>query len=245
MPLQATSGGMKVFKKLLKILGSLVLLGLIIFGIVYLIYNEALPHGKSGLKADALAQKMLKIINNDAYTNTRYLEWSYVDGAHQYKWDKENGKVEVKWDDYTVNLNLNDTSKSLVFKKDEQLSTKKSQELITTARNYFNNDSFWLVAPFKVFDKGTKRSIVKQEDGSDGLLVTYAAGGTTPGDSYLWKLNANGFPESYKMWVKIIPVGGIEASWDDWQVMESNVFLPTSHKIGPFTLNMGKVKAYN
>ena len=102
-----------------------------------------------------------------------------------------------------------------------------------------------MVAPFKVFDKGTSRSIVTLEDGSEGLLVSYASGGTTPGDSYLWKLQANGFPESYQMWVGIIPIGGMEATWEDWQIMDSGCFLPTSHKLGPVTLFMGNVKAYN
>jgi len=208
-------------------------------------YNEKLPEGKPGKEAEALAQKMQKAVNYEAYKNTRYFEWSFNGGNHQYKWDKENGKVEVKWADYMVNLNLNDTTRSIVSKQLATVSAKESRDLINTAWNYFNNDSFWLVAPFKVFDEGTERSVVTLEDGSKGLLVSYNQGGTTPGDSYLWKLQPNGFPESYQMWVKIIPIGGAKATWDDWKVMESGVFLPTSHQIGPVTLFMGDVKAYN
>lgn len=235
----------KPLKILLKILGVLLLLGLITFGTSYAIYNKPLPEGKTGPEADALAQKMLKAINHEAYQNTRFLEWSFVGGAHEYKWDKARGRVKVKWDNYTVDLNLNDTSKSMVSKENSNLTAKKSRDVWHTAWDYFNNDSFWLVAPFKVFNEDTERSIIKLEDGSEGLLVTYTSGGSTPGDSYLWKLNSNGFPESYQMWVKIIPIGGIEATWDEWQVMESGVFLPTSHKLGPMTLDMGKVRAYN
>lgn len=220
-------------------------LGLIAFGILYALYDKTLPAGQSGPEAEALAQKMLRAINNEAYQNTRFLEWSFNGGAHEYKWDKLNGRVEVKWDDYAVDLNLNDTSRSYTIKENSELSVKESKGLWKKAWDYFNNDSFWLVAPFKVFDKGTERSIVQLEDGSEGLLVTYTNGGSTPGDSYLWKLNSNGFPESFQMWVQIIPIGGIEATWDDWQVMESGVFLPKSHKLGPMTIDMGKVKAYN
>ena len=96
-----------------------------------------------------------------------------------------------------------------------------------------------------MFDSGTTRSIVTLENGSEALLVTYKSGGTTPGDSYLWELQENGFPISFKMWVKIIPIGGLKATWNDWQVMENGVFLPVSHKIGPVTLDMGEVRAYN
>ncbi len=188
---------------------------------------------------------MLKSLDYEAYQNTRFLEWSFAGGAHHYKWDKQNGKVEVKWDDYSVNLHLANTSKSTVFKDNLKIIDDSKKELIETATNYFNNDSFWLVAPFKVFDTGTKRELVVLEDGSKRLLVSYTEGGTTPGDAYLWKLLPNGFPESYQMWVKIISIGGLEATWDDWKKMETGAFLPGSHKIGPMTLHMGNVKAYN
>ena len=236
---------MKLLKRLFKIAGSLVLILLIGFFILYLVYNERLPESQKGPAADALAEKMLTALNYETYKQTRFLEWSFAGGTHNYKWDKENGKVTVKWDDYGVNLNLNDTSKSIVTSKNQQLSAKESRDIIITAWNYFNNDSFWLVAPFKIFDKGVKRGIVELENGSNALLVTYSSGGTTPGDSYLWELKPNGFPESYRMWVKIIPIGGIKATWDDWKIMENGLYLPTEHKIGPMTLYMGEVKAHN
>ena len=235
----------KFLKTLLKIAGGLLLLVLFTFGIIYIVYNQPIPEGKTGPAADVLAKKMLIAIGNDAYKKTRYLEWSYVGGAHQYKWDKENGKVVVKWDDYTVNLNLNDTATSIVHHGNAELSAKESRDVTITAWNYFNNDSFWLVAPFKVFDEGTIRSIVTLEDGSDGLMVSYTSGGTTPGDSYLWKLLPNGFPQSFQMWVDIIPIGGLEASWDDWKIMENGLALPASHELGPITFDMGKLSAYN
>lgn len=234
----------RIFRRIGRVLLGFLLLLALIGGLLYLIFNKRLPEGQSIEQADPLAHKMLKAVNYEAYKNTRYFEWSFADGAHQYKWDKENGKVTVQWDDYTVDLNLNDIASSTGSYKNEILTAKESRDLAITALDYFNNDSFWLVAPFKIFDRGTSRSIVKLEDGSDGLLVTYASGGATPGDSYLWKLQPNGFPESYQMWVDIIPIGGVEATWEDWQIMDSGVFLPTSHKLGPMTLFMGEVKAY-
>ena len=235
----------QIFRRVVRVILGFLLFLVIACGVLYAVYNEKLPQGKTGEQADALAHKMLKAVNYEAYKNTRYFEWSFNGGEHLYKWDKENGKVKVQWDDYTVDLNLNDTASSIVSKENNTLSAKESREIYYTARNYFNNDSFWLVAPFKIFDRGTTRSIVKLEDSSEGLLITYASGGTTPGDSYLWKLQPSGFPESFQMWVDIIPIGGVEATWDDWQIMDSGVFLPTTHKLGPVTLFMGEVRAYN
>ncbi|TMM57221.1 hypothetical protein FEE95_12085 [Maribacter algarum] len=235
----------KFLKILLRIVGVLLLMGLIGFGILFAIYNEPIPEGKSGPAADALAEKMLKAVNNEAYKNTRHIEWSFLDGTHRYHWDKENGKVQVRWDNYEVNLNLNNPSKSEVLENGAVVIDDSKTDLVTTAVNYFNNDSFWLVAPFKVLDKGTERSIVTLADSSEALLVKYSSGGTTPGDTYLWKLLPNGFPQSYQMWVKVIPIGGLEASWDDWKIMESGVALPATHRIGSITMDMGVVKAYN
>ena len=234
----------RIFKKIIKIL--LILIGvLVIAGIaLYFIYNQPLPEGETGPKAEALAQKMLKATNYKAYQKTRYFEWSYAGGKHHYKWDKHNGQVEVQWDDYLVNLDLISPKSSIAYKSKERMNTQNAEGVIEKAISYFNNDSFWLVAPFKVFDKGTTRSIVVLEDGTEGLLVSYASGGTTPGDAYLWKLNAEGVPISYQMWVKIIPINGLEATWDDWKVMKTGVHLPGSHTLGPITLSMGEVKAY-
>ena len=232
-------------KRILKILGIglglLILIGLV-FGIIA---HEALPEGRTGPEADRLAQKMLDALNHEKYGQTRYLEWSYQGGRNQYKWDKQLGLCHVKWDDYEVDLNLSKQDESKVMKKGKSLPKDEGKAIVEKALAYFNNDSFWLVAPYKVFDAGTTRSIVVLEDGTEGLLITYNSGGTTPGDSYLWKLNPNGFPNSYKMWVKIIPIGGLEATWDDWMVVESGAFLPKSHTLGPVTLSMGDVKGYN
>lgn len=232
-------------KIIFKVLGITIgLLALLIAGLIAIL-DESLPKGHSNNEADVLAQKMLKVLNYDAYQNTRFLEWSYQAGKNQYKWDKLKGQCTVTWDDYWVNLNLVRPKQSVVKQKDIILNDAAKEKIIEMALANFNNDSFWLVAPYKVFDQGTNRSLVTLEDGEKGLLVTYSSGGTTPGDSYLWKLNADGFPISYKMWVKILPIGGLKGTWDDWIVSESGAFLPKSHKLGPINLSMGNVKGYN
>lgn len=232
-------------KKIVKFLGIGILIVLLV-GVAYgVAINESLPEGKSGPKADELANKMLNALNYEAYENTRFLEWSYQGGKNVYKWDKTMGRCTVNWGEYKVELNLVHSDKSTALRNGNPLTGADKKEAIEKALTNFNNDSFWLVAPYKIFDKGTTRSIVELEDGTQGLLVTYSSGGTTPGDSYLWQLNPDGFPNSYKMWVQIIPIGGLEASWDDWMVVESDAFLPKSHTLGPVTLSMGNVKGYN
>tara|TARA_B110000090_G_C13381238_1_gene445914 strand:- start:27 stop:1304 length:1278 start_codon:yes stop_codon:yes gene_type:complete len=229
-------------KKFLKIIGTLLLLLIASGVILFMVKNEALPSGEKGKSADALATKMLQAINSDAYNNAEVLEWSFRN-EHHYKWFKKQNSVSVSWAKNKVILNTKTPEKSTVFVDNIKVV---DPELIQTAKDYFNNDSFWLVAPYKVFDPGTERRIVKHE-GKDALLITYTSGGTTPGDSYLWILADTGLPISFKMWTKIIPIGGVEASWDNLKTTESGSLLPTAHTLSLFgmKLPMGIVKSYN
>lgn len=56
-----------------------------------------------------------------------------------------------------------------------------------------------MVAPYKVFDKGVERTLIKTKNNKDVLLVTYTSGGSTPGDSYLWLLDDNEKPNAFKI----------------------------------------------
>lgn len=233
----------KIFKIIVGVIIFFTLPSLLFFGFVYLKYNQDLPIGNQPEQADILANKMLKALNAEAYETTTYLEWTFR-RKHHYKWNKKDSICEVNWKEYKVNLHLNNPSKSEAFIHNFRIDNEKSIELINTATNYFNNDSFWLVAPYKVFDNGTKRSIVKHNN-KDALLVTYTKGGTTPGDSYLWILDDNFRPVKYKMWVDILPIGGLEASWSDWKTTKSGAQLPTQHKLLFMNLKMGDVKGTN
>jgi len=74
----------------------------------------------------------------------------------RYKWDKDLGECQVKWDDYIVALNLGTVEKSKVTKNNNDPSPKEYEKALEKAISLFNNDSFWLVAPFKIFDLVTE-----------------------------------------------------------------------------------------
>ena len=222
-------------KKILKIIGLLITVTMVAIILYCFAKNESLPAGTPGKEADELAEKMMLSINKKAFDNTEILKWSFR-GKHHYEWKKQEGLVNVSWENASVTVNLNDYSKSI----------GESPKLIETAIKFFNNDSFWLIAPYKVFDQGVERSIVKI-DGKDALLVKYTSGGTTPGDSYLWILDENYTPVYFKMWTQIIPIGGILATWNDLITTDSGIKLPKSHTLSIFgyKINIGEVKAYN
>lgn len=233
------------YKKILKItVGVIVFItlpSLLFFGYLYFKYDEELPHGDQGVEAEILAVKMLDALNYEAYKKTNYIEWTFKN-RHHYKWEKDKNICTVYWKDYKVVLHFNAIEQSKVYVHSFTVKGDIEKELLKKAVDYFNNDSFWLVAPYKLYDKGTERRLITLENGDDALLVTYTSGGSTPGDSYLWKLNNNGKPISFKMWVSSFPFKGIEASWNDWITTESGTQLPSFHKILFLGLEMGDVK---
>ncbi|WP_299229460.1 hypothetical protein [uncultured Psychroserpens sp.] len=232
-------------KRILKIsLGIIIfftLPSLLLFGFVYLKYNEDLPIGVQGQAADNLVIKMLDALDHDAYKATDYIEFTFKK-RHHYKWYKSENICEIYWKNIKVNLDLNNHDKSQVFIDNTIYNNTDAHGYIRKAEHFFNNDTFWLVAPYKVFDDGVNRSIVKTKDNNDALLVTYTSGGTTPGDSYLWHLDENGKPTSFQMWVDILPIKGLEASWEDWTTTKTGAILPTFHKLLVLGLEIDNIK---
>ena len=117
--------------------------------------------------------------------------------------------------------------------------------MVKRAESIFNNDSFWLVAPHKLFEPGIIRSVVQRE-GADALKVKYTTGGSTPGDSYIWILDDRFLPIKYLMNVPSMKMEEVPATWEEWITTESGTLLPKMHTFSTGRkLSMGDVKAYN
>jgi len=201
----------------------MLILGLFVF---YLIKNESLPQGTDGPEADNLALEMMESLNKSAWDTTSEVSWTFK-GIHHYEWNRTENSVLVKWDENEVLLNtINQTG---VVIHPEKIREEGKEKLIKQAFGYFNNDSFWLCAPFKAFDPGTERSLIIFKDGREGLKITYTSGGSTPGDSYVWILDDNHKPKSVKMWVSILPLGGMEFTWENYLTLKSGAMIAQDH----------------
>lgn len=232
-------------KKVLKIIGGIIIFltlpSLLFFGFMYFKYNEDLPTGQQGEPAELLASKMLNSLDYEAYQATNYIEFTFKK-RHHYKWNKADNTCEVFWKNIKVNLDLASNDSSKVFVSEIEYTKEDADDYINKAVDLFNNDTFWVVAPYKIFDPGVERRLVTTEDNKDALLVTYTNGGSTPGDSYLWHLDDNGKPISYQMWTHILPIDGLEASWTDWMTTNTGAQLPTFHKLLIIGLEIEDIK---
>ncbi len=230
-------------KKTFKFLGILLGILLVAAVAIYFIYNEPLPEVKKGEDASDLVEKIQKAINQTAWDNTHFVEWSFR-GDHHYIWDKQRHLVSVKWGENTVLLNANNKT-GVVYQDSVKLQDRgQINELVNTAYTYFINDAFWFNAPAQIAGDDRKLEVVKMPDSTNALLVTYLSGGVTPGDSYLWILDETGLPKAWKMWTSIIPVGGIETSWEEWTTLSTGAKVATKHDGGMLQIPIENIKAY-
>lgn len=215
---------MRAFKILAAFL-ILALLGLLVLGYSL---NDPRPEGQPGPEADALARSMEAAVNKEAWDRTGAVRWSFFE-RHHYIWDRERGLVELRWGDSRALVRTADGT-GRVWSGGKEQTGEDAKEGLSAAYAYWINDSFWLNPVVKFFDPGVERSLVTLDDGRDALLVSYSSGGMTPGDAYLWIPGPDGLPAAWRMWVQIIPIGGIETSWEGWTELSTGAKISTQHE---------------
>lgn len=182
--------------------------------------------------------KLSKAVNYDAWEKLSIISWTFNEN-HHYVWDRDNNDVQVEWKQYKVLFNSK-TEKGIVFKNKEEIVDDKK---LRKAIDFFNNDSFWLLAYTKLFDDGVEVALATMEDSTEGLMITYNTGGTTPGDKYFWELDEDGLPKSWRMWVSIIPIGGLKTTWEDWIELHNGAMVAKKHKGTGFSVDLTNIKS--
>ncbi|MGD8608612.1 MAG: hypothetical protein PVH21_15040 [Myxococcales bacterium] len=213
--------------RVLKILGAILLVGILALAVFAYSLHEPRPQGTPGPEADALARSMETAVHKEAWDRTNVVRWSFFE-EHHYVWDKQRGLVQIEWGESRALFRTADQS-GRVWSKGTEQTGEDLERALKTAYSYWINDSFWLNPVVKLFDPGVERALVELEDGRDALLVTYTSGGVTPGDAYLWIPGPSGLPEAWRMWVRIIPIGGIKATWEGWVDLSTGAKISTQH----------------
>ena len=209
--------------------------------IIFLIFDESLPEGRQGEDAERLSQRMLKAVDSSAWKNTGAVTWEFHSRSriHKHIWDRKRHWAQVEFDGYIIQIDI-DGRRGIVV-SDNDLGEMAQSKLCKKAWKYWINDSFWLNPVVKIYDPGTKRSLVTLDDGSEALLISYSQGGVTPGDSYLWMVDENFRPVAWKLWVSIIPIDGFEFSWENWINLSTGAQISTFHH-GVIDIKLENVK---
>lgn len=214
-------------------LGVLVVLALALL-VAALIAHEPRPEGTEDAEAETLAASFERMANVEAWERTGAVRFGF--GGYEHLWDRERGYARVRWDDVEVLLHAY-RPEGRAYRAGREVHGGAARELVEQAHARFINDTFWLNPLSKLRDEGVTRSTVTLDDGTHALLVSYASGGVTPGDAYLWIPDDTGVPRAWRMWVSILPIGGLEVSWERWVTLETGARIATRHE-GPLGLTV-------
>lgn len=180
-----------------------------------------------GPDAEALAQKMVRSVDDQAWARTGAVRWRFP--GHGHLWDRQRGLARVEWRHNRVLLDVG-SQKGRAWRDGVEVTDgAEKKKLLDKAYALFINDSFWLNPVVKAFDDGTTRS-AGTVDGKRAVAVAYASGGLTPGDKYLWILGDDARPIAWRLWVHILPISGLQISWEGWTRLATGAWVATSHK---------------
>ncbi len=233
-------------KLLIALLAILIFGGLIVIVTVKVLEPE-IPEAQAGPDAEALADKIERAVRLNRWQNTAAVSFVFDLRGNRHFRDFERDFVEVIFGAggrETRVLYDNRSLKYVAFQRGEngerRLDGAEAAEAFELARKYHVNDFFWL-NPFATFN--APGAVVKKA-GDRALLLTFESGGVTPGDAYLIITDENGLPQRWNMWVQILPLKGLEFTFENWTELETGARVSLDHKGSLAEVTLSKVKAY-
>jgi hypothetical protein len=214
-------------RRLMRILGWVIGVTLVAVAALWLGLRHSMPPTTPGPAAEALAHDLQRAVDADAWRRTGAIRWQVQGRRHL--WDRQRGLARVEWRNNRVLLDVA-TQKGRAWVGGVEVTDPAERgALLHKGYAWWINDSFWLNPVVKAFDGGTSRARATV-DGKPALLVSYASGGLTPGDRYLWIIGPDGRPERWRIWVHILPIGGLEFTWEGWTRLPTGAWIATSHR---------------
>jgi len=186
-------------------------------------------------KADAVARDLVASLGGPAaWEKARQFRFDFVverEGKRaaefHHVWDRYTGDYRLLGTDksgapFAVYFNVN-TRQGTAFVNGRPVEGDEKAKLLETAYGRFINDSYWLLAPWKVFDPGVRREYVGEKPGPDGFLcdvikISFEGVGLTPKDVYWLWITRDG--RHMMQWQYVLGGAAEEpttALWKDWR----------------------------
>jgi len=147
----------------------------------------------------------------NAWESVRFIRFDFaveVDGqrglSNRHLWDRATGDYRLEWPvgpDTTVVALFNVSSRTgTVFMNGDPVGAEAADQLVAAAYRRHINDTYWLMAPHKLFDPGVLRTYMPDSSSASAevLHLSFDNVGLTPGDQY---------------WMKVDPASGEMMEW--------------------------------
>jgi len=153
-------------------------------------------------RADSVAYRLLRAHGADAWASAPYLRFNFgietPDGAQtiaRHLWNRNTGEYRIEWtagpdSSYVALVNVRDPQdgrlSGTVYLNGDELTGTAGNSAREQAYGRFVNDTYWLLAPLKVYDPGVNRTYLPDSSTAehDVLQLTFNDVGRTPGDRY-------------------------------------------------------------
>ncbi len=125
------------------------------------------------------------------YRDTEYLSWNFF-GSRKHIWHKPSGNVyiEAQKEPIKIKMNINSKQGEVWLNGEQQVQQDTLSKYLQKGYEWWVNDSYWVVFPFKLQDSGVTLKYVGQGQtqlGADAeiLSLTFSNVGVTPDNKYL------------------------------------------------------------
>jgi hypothetical protein len=206
-----------------------------VFLLVFLAASLPLLAQDRDPKADAIGKELIAALGGEkAWEKARQLRFDFVvdrDGKavarFSHVWDRYTGDYRVSGTDksgapFVVYFNVNSKDgQALVNGKPAEGEAREG--LLKTAYGRFINDSYWLLAPWKIFDPGVHRAYDGEKPCPEGgtcdvLKLSFDAVGLTPKDVYwLWVTRDGRRMVAWQYVLNGAQEEPTTALWKDWR----------------------------
>ncbi|HYR45360.1 MAG TPA: hypothetical protein VER78_00045 [Thermoanaerobaculia bacterium] len=203
--------------------------------VAFLFTSAAANADEPDAKADAIGKELIAALGGqEAWEKARQLQFDFVvenegkvAGRRSHAWDRYTGDCRLTGTDktgapYAVYFNVN-TKEGKAFVNGKPAEGEAADALVKSSYGRFINDTFWLLAPWKIFDPGVHRRYEGEKPCPSGgvcdvVKLSFDNVGLTPKDVYWLWITRDG--RKMVQWQYLL--GGAEGepttvAWTNWQ----------------------------
>ena len=211
-------------------------------------------------KADAVGHELIAAMGGmPAWEKSRQFQFDFVVSKEgktvarfSHAWDRYTGDYRLMGVDkagapYTVFFNVN-TKQGKAFVNGVAVSEEENAKRLESAYGRFINDTYWLLAPWKIFDPGVHLAYAGEKPCPGGgecdvLKLSFEDVGLTPKDVYWLWITRDG--RKMLQWQYVLG-GAAEApttvAWKDWRPMNGMLLsLDKTMQSEPFEIRFENV----